>query len=156
MSCNDCVLGPLLFTLMTCDCVSGPTTSHRLTEDTTEVDLRRDNAPWPTERRQSHLIMHVDKSKEVILGFRKNQPGRAPILSNIPAVEVVSRASLVYCRPPLVCEHHITRGQRSRGLFLYGMKTGQNNTAELLETILLVFHPSSVPQHEGDHEPKLF
>ncbi|XP_035987108.1 immune-associated nucleotide-binding protein 13-like [Fundulus heteroclitus] len=55
----DCVLSPLLFTLMAHDCVTS-------------------------------LILNVEKTKVIIVDFRKNQPCQARLLINSSAVEVVS------------------------------------------------------------------
>ncbi|KAI3357423.1 hypothetical protein L3Q82_015858, partial [Scortum barcoo] len=98
---QGCVLSPLLFILMTHDCVPRSATNHivKFADDTTVVGLIRDDndLAYREEVEQlvrwcegNNLILNVDKTKEIIVDFRKIQPSHAPLLINNSAVEVVS------------------------------------------------------------------
>ncbi|KAM4532184.1 uncharacterized protein V3H82_026049 [Fundulus diaphanus] len=90
---QGCVLSPLLFTLMTHDCVPRFTTNHivKFADDTTVVGLIRDDNDQDYREeveqlvgwcRENSLILNVEKTKEIIVDFRKNQPHHAPLLIN--------------------------------------------------------------------------
>ena len=103
---QGCVLRPLLFTLMTQDCVPRATTSHivKFAEDTTVVGLIWDDydLAYKEEVEQlvgwcsiNNLILNVDKTKYIIFDCRKKQPSHTPLLINKTAVEVVSSTNFL-------------------------------------------------------------
>ncbi|XP_061143633.1 uncharacterized protein LOC133160076 isoform X1 [Syngnathus typhle] len=86
---------------MTHDCIPRFTTNHivKFADDTTVVGLINDNddLDYRVEVEQlvgwcrdNGLILNVEKTKEIIVDFRKNQPHYAPLIINSSAVEVVS------------------------------------------------------------------
>ena len=98
---QGCVLSLLLFTLMTHDCVPRATASDivKFANDRTLVSLIRDDCDlaYSEEVEQlvgwyskNNLILNVDKTKEIIVDFRKKQPSHTPLLINNTAVVVVS------------------------------------------------------------------
>ncbi|KAK0155262.1 putative RNA-directed DNA polymerase from transposon BS [Merluccius polli] len=91
---QGCVLSPLLFTLMTHDCRARFSTNTSLM-----VGLIRDNNELAYREEVKHLvdlcdtnnlILNVNKTKEIIVDFRKKQPSHTPLLINDAAVELVS------------------------------------------------------------------
>ena len=114
---QGCVLSPLLFTWMTHNCVPSSATNHivKFADDTTVVGLIRDNDDMEVEQlvdwcRENNLILNVDKTKEIIVDFRKKQSSHAPLLIN--NMEVVNSTKLlgvhITDQTHLVCEHRNT------------------------------------------------
>ncbi len=98
---QGCVLSPLLFTLMTHDCRARSTTNHivKFADNTTVVGLIQDNDELAYREEVSHLVdwcrtnnlvLNLDKTKEVIVDFRKHQPTHTPLLINSKEVEIVT------------------------------------------------------------------
>ncbi len=98
---QGCVLSPLLFTMMTHDCRARFSTNHvvKYADDTTVVGLiQEDNEQaYREEVRQlvdwcntNNLLLNVEKTKEIIVDFRKKQHRHTPLIINNTVVEVVS------------------------------------------------------------------
>ncbi|KAI3363941.1 hypothetical protein L3Q82_001546 [Scortum barcoo] len=94
----------------------GSATNHivKFADDTTVVGLIRDDndLAYREEVEQlvrwcegNNLILNVDKTKEIIVDFRKIQPSHAPLLINNSAVEVVSSTKFlgVHITDDLTC-----------------------------------------------------
>uniref|UniRef100_A0A3Q3GZR9 Alkylated DNA repair protein AlkB homologue 8 N-terminal domain-containing protein n=1 Tax=Labrus bergylta TaxID=56723 RepID=A0A3Q3GZR9_9LABR len=86
---------------MTHDCCARSTTNHivKFADDTTVVGLIRDNNDMDYREEVKHLVdwcrtnnltLNVDKTKEIIVDFRRRQPSHTPLLINGTAVERVS------------------------------------------------------------------
>ncbi|KAK0136910.1 hypothetical protein N1851_026932 [Merluccius polli] len=88
---QGCVLSPLLFTLLTHDCT--PSFSNNLfikfADDTTVVGLinHNDESNYREERQQS---LNVQKTKEIVVDFRRASTQHPPLTINGAAVERVS------------------------------------------------------------------
>ncbi len=98
---QGCVLSPLLFTMMTHDCRARFSTNHvvKYADDTTVVGfIQEDNEQaYREEVRQlvdwcntNNLLLNVEKTKEIIVDFRKKQHRHTPLIINNTVVEVVS------------------------------------------------------------------
>ncbi|XP_072770291.1 uncharacterized protein [Nerophis lumbriciformis] len=86
---------------MTHDCCARSTTNHivKYADDTTVVGLIRDNNDMDYREEVKHLVdwcrtnnlvLNLDKTKEIIVDFRKHQSSHAPLFINGTAVEMVS------------------------------------------------------------------
>lgn len=95
---QGCVLSPLLFTMMTHDCRARFSTNHVVKNDTTVVGLIQDDneQAYREEVRQlvdwcntNNLLLNVEKTKEIIVDFRKKQHRHTSLIINDTVVEVV-------------------------------------------------------------------
>ncbi|KAK0133936.1 Tripartite motif-containing protein 16 [Merluccius polli] len=97
---QGCVLSPLLFTLLTHDCAATHTSNHliKFADDTTVVGLisRGDETPYREEvAHLSHwcsdnnLSLNVDKTKELVIDFRRTPRNHPPLSINNSPVEIV-------------------------------------------------------------------
>uniref|UniRef100_A0A672HXF0 Reverse transcriptase domain-containing protein n=1 Tax=Salarias fasciatus TaxID=181472 RepID=A0A672HXF0_SALFA len=98
---QGCVLSPLLFTLLTHDCT--PSSSSNLfikfADDTTVVGLinnddettyRSEVSRLATWCQDNNLHLNVEKTKEIVVDFRREHSQHAPLTINGAAVERVS------------------------------------------------------------------
>ncbi|KAI5625328.1 gastrula zinc finger protein XlCGF28.1-like [Silurus asotus] len=96
---QGCVLSPLLFTLLTHDCAPTHSSNHiKFADDTTVVGLISKNkeSAYREEVQRltawcgaNNLSLHVDKTKEMVVDFRRAQSDQSPLIINGSSVEIV-------------------------------------------------------------------
>uniref|UniRef100_A0A3Q3GD57 Reverse transcriptase domain-containing protein n=1 Tax=Labrus bergylta TaxID=56723 RepID=A0A3Q3GD57_9LABR len=98
---QGCVLSSLLFTLLTHDCAPSFSSNHivKFADDTTVVGLISNNdethyrmevSQLATWCRDNNLFLNVDKTKEVVVDFRRVPTPKPPLTIDGAAVERVS------------------------------------------------------------------
>ncbi len=98
---QGCVLSPLLFTLLTHDCTAKFSSNHiiKFADDTTVVGLisNNDETHYREEVAQlaewcgtNNLSLNVEKTKEVVMDFRRNSVDHPPLTIESSTVERVS------------------------------------------------------------------
>ncbi|KAK2899445.1 hypothetical protein Q8A73_012574 [Channa argus] len=97
---QGCVLSPLLFTLLTHDCVAMHSSNHivKFADDTTVVGLisKNDESAYREEVQRltawcgaNNLSLNVDKTKEMVVDFRRAQGDHSPLIIDGSSVEMV-------------------------------------------------------------------
>ncbi|KAI4882420.1 hypothetical protein NFI96_021740 [Prochilodus magdalenae] len=97
---QDCVLSPLLFTLLTHDCAAMHSSNHiiKSADDTTVVSLisKNDESAYREEVQRltdwcktNNLSLNVDKTKEMVVDFRRTRCDHTPLHIDGSAVEIV-------------------------------------------------------------------
>ncbi|KAK3572188.1 hypothetical protein QTP86_024859, partial [Hemibagrus guttatus] len=97
---QGCVLSPLLFTLLTHDCAAMHSSNHviKFADDTTVVGLisKNDESAYREEVQRltawckaNSLSLNVDKTKEMVVDFRRAQSDHSPLFINESSVEIV-------------------------------------------------------------------
>ncbi len=89
---QGCVLSPLLFTLLTHDCTAKFSSNHiKFADDTTVVGLISNNALQRGWCGANNLSLNVEKTKEVVVDFRRrNSIDHPPLTIDSSTVERVS------------------------------------------------------------------
>ncbi len=98
---QGCVLSPLLFTLLTHDCTAKFSSNHiiKFADDTSVVGLisNNDETHYREEVAQlaewcgaNNLSLNVEKTKEVVMDFRRNSVDHPPLTIDTSTVERVS------------------------------------------------------------------
>ncbi len=98
---QGCVLSPLLFTLLTPDCTAKFSSNHiiKFADDTSVVGLisNNDETHYREEVAQlaewcgaNNLSLNVEKTKEVVMDFRRNSVDHPPLTIDTSTVERVS------------------------------------------------------------------
>ena len=94
------MLSPLLYSLFTHDCMTTHASNSiiKMADDTTVVGLitNNDETPYREEVRdlaewcqENNLSLHINKTKELIVDFRRQQREHVPIHINGTAVDMV-------------------------------------------------------------------
>ncbi len=136
---QGCVLSPLLFTLLTHDCTAKFSSNHiiKFADDTTVVGLisNNDETHYREEVAQlaewcgaNNLSLNVEKTKEVVMDFRRrNSTDHPPLTIDSSTVERVSSTNSWGCTsrrispgPPTPC--HSPRRHNSAYTFSAGWK----------------------------------
>ncbi|KAK3532864.1 hypothetical protein QTP70_000782 [Hemibagrus guttatus] len=97
---QGCVLSPMLFTLLTHDCAAMHSLNHivKYADDTTVVGLisKNDESVYREEVQRltawckaNSLSLNVDKTKEMVVDFRRAQSDHSPLFINGSPVEIV-------------------------------------------------------------------
>ncbi|KAK3557974.1 hypothetical protein QTP86_005637 [Hemibagrus guttatus] len=97
---QGCVLSPLLFTLLTHDCAAMHSSIHiiKFADDTTVVGLisKNDESAYREEVQRltawceaNNLSLNVDKTKEMVVDFRRAQSDHSPLFIDGSPLEIV-------------------------------------------------------------------
>ncbi|KAK3525747.1 hypothetical protein QTP70_007384 [Hemibagrus guttatus] len=97
---QGCVLSPLLFTLLTHDCAEMHSSNHiiKFADDTTVVGLisKNDESAYREEVQRltawckaNSLSLNVNKTKKMVVDFRRAQSGHSPLFIDGTSVEIV-------------------------------------------------------------------
>ncbi|KAI5621838.1 gastrula zinc finger protein XlCGF28.1-like [Silurus asotus] len=97
---QGCVFSPLLFTLLTYDCVAMHSSNYiiKFTDDTTVVGLisKNDESAYREKVQRltawcgaNNLSLNLDKTKEMVVDFRRAQSDQSPLIIDGSSVEIV-------------------------------------------------------------------
>ncbi|KAK3557255.1 hypothetical protein QTP70_026081, partial [Hemibagrus guttatus] len=95
---QGCVLSPLLFTLLTHDCAAMHSSNHKFADDMNVVGLISKNDESAYREEVQHLTawckanslsLNVDKTKEMVVDFRRAQGDHSPLFIDGAPVEII-------------------------------------------------------------------
>ncbi|KAI5620346.1 gastrula zinc finger protein XlCGF28.1-like [Silurus asotus] len=103
---QGCVLSPLLFTLLTHDCAPTHSSNHiiKFADDMTVVGLisKNDESAYREEVQRlpawcgaNNLSLNVDKTKEMVVDFRRTQNDHSPLIIDGSSVEIIKRTKFL-------------------------------------------------------------
>ncbi|KAK3520074.1 hypothetical protein QTP70_012466 [Hemibagrus guttatus] len=118
---QGCVLSPLLLTLLTYDCAAMHSSNHivKFADDTTVVGLinKNDESAYREEVkrlkawcRANNLSLNVDKTKEMVVDFRRAQSDHSPLFIDVSPVEIIKSTKFHSCTSSGVL-HPVTQHQ---------------------------------------------
>ena len=152
---QGCVLSPLLFTLLTHDCAATHSSNHiiKFADDTTVVGLISggNEAPYREEVAQlsnwctnNNLSLNVDKTKELVIDFRRTLHKHIPLCINNLPVQIVQSTKFLgtHITDDLswtLNTTHITKKAQKRLYFLRRLRK-----ANLPTSILTTFYRGTI------------
>ncbi|TWW54373.1 hypothetical protein D4764_0016270 [Takifugu flavidus] len=129
---QGCMLSPLHFTLLTQDCVPSYNTNHiiKFVDNTTVVGLITNNNKVACRCEVSQLVqwckdnnffLNIEKTKEMVIDFRRGPPLYPPLTINSAAVERVSSTMFlgVHISEDLTWTTNTTQLDRKSQTWLY-------------------------------------
>ncbi|KAK3532340.1 hypothetical protein QTP86_016032, partial [Hemibagrus guttatus] len=152
---QGCMLSPLLFTLLTHDCAAMHSSNHiiKFTDDTTVVGLisKDDESAYREEVQRltarckaNNLSLNVEKTKEMVVEFRRAQSDHSPLNINRSNMEIVKSTKFLGVHLPQdltwsLSTSSITKKAQQRFYFLRRLRK-----AHLPPPILSTFYRGTI------------
>ncbi|KAK3523497.1 hypothetical protein QTP70_001160 [Hemibagrus guttatus] len=152
---QGCVLSPLLFTLLTHDCAAMHSSNHiiKFTDDTTVVGLisKNDESAYREEVQRltswcknNKLSLNVEKTKEMVVDFRRAQSDHSPLNIDGSNVKIVKSTKFlgVHLVEDLTWSLNTSSITRKAQQCLYFLR--RLRKAHLPPTILTIFYRGTI------------